>query len=527
MSFKFDTAKLLSAQQIKSNIFKIGLWTLLGRVIGLAKDVALASFLGVSAQADAFLLAFRIPNIFRATFAEGSIPGALVPITAQFLKQGQVVRARGLLTLVFIALLAAGLGLWGLLSIWPEQALQLMASGLDAERLHLCAQFLQILFPLLILFSLSSAVASVLQAANSFAINSAGPAIFNLGCILVVFIAIYFNLPVTMVCIGFLVAGFFKLLSRIIILGQKDLLPQMPDKQSYADFILVMRRFAPLAFGVGFTLLNAFAETQVASFLPVGQIALIHYVFRVFNLVLYTVALPIENILLPQVSKLVAQNLQRLNFYIFETYKLILIFALPASLLVFTLADAFCFLMLAPKANSLQLILAADILKLLCLGTFFNVFNRMLSKFFFALGDTKTPTLVWGFSILLSIVGSLLAVFVFGLQARAVIFLNVLSWGVAMPMKLFFLRERYLIALSAKKTVRFTLKFACQLLLPTLCLVVLQKCFSRLVLAHLMPSQLKLASLIFVLLGCGIFFGLIIFIRRINIGVIDKSYFLD
>lgn len=522
-----NKAPSLSAKEIKDSLFVIGSWTLFGRVIGLFKDFLLARFLGIGAQADAFLLAFRIPNIFRATFAEGSIPAALVPIVSQLFKQGQTKRVQQLLTLTCGTVGLVGLVVWGAILLWPKFVLLLLASGLDLERQMMCVRFLQILFPLLLLFSQGSLVTSVLQAANSFRINAAGPAIFNIISIGVLLLGIYFNLSIEFVCVGFLLAGVTKLASKFFVLGAHELLPTVPGDATGQDFVKVFHRFAPLSFGVIFSLLNACFETQTASFLPVGQISLLHYMFRTFNLVLYTVALPIENILLPQLSKLDRNSMRDFNFYLQESCKLILILSFPATILAVFLADKITFLLLATNANAGQLILARDILIILCLGTFFNIFNRVLGKFFFALGDTKTPTLIWGFSIICNIVLCVIFLMIFKLQARAVICSTIISWTIAFVLKIFFLHKSYLVKLQSGNILVFLRKLLWQIV-PAAVFLLIAKCWIWPFLStQLLGDYLLVNNLIFIGFVWIIFAWLVVFVRRNTLCKFSKIYFID
>lgn len=522
-----DRMNRLSGNQIKSNILKIGLWTCFGRALGLAKDCLLASFLGIGAQADAFLLAFRIPNMLRTTFAEGSIPGALIPITSILLAKNNKDRVRGLLTLTIVALTLIGFFLWALVLIWPVKIISLVASGLEPLRSSMTAQYLKIIFPFLIIISLCSAIGSVLQSANHFTIQAAGPPILNIIWAISLFVAIRFNLSVEFICFSILLAAFAKLATRSVVLWQKELLPTIPTKENFADFMLVIKRFIPLGLGIFLTLANTLLETQISSFLKIGQISLIHYCFRIYNVPLNTIAIPISNVFLPQISKIADQNRSRLKFYLFETFKLIAWATIPLTILIIFNANLIVELLLGSKSTPEQLCVAANLLKILCFGLFFAVFNKVLNDFFYALHDTKTPTIIWGFSIAVSAIGSLASVFIFDLGAYGILTSATVSWIISTPIKLLVLAIKHDLKIDLLKMTKFFASFAAKITIISL-ITLISSMLLKNILNIACGSNYLIAKKAFLIISSFLIFYRLIWITRKIRGFKNlKCYFLD
>lgn len=519
--------QILSGSQIKRNILRVGLITCLGRIVGLAKDALLAAFLGVGAQADAFLLAFRIPNMLRTTFAEGSIPGALVPVSSKLLKNGEQNRVRGLLTLVMLCLAGIGLFLWGVVLMWPEKVVGLVASGLEPARLAMTANFLKIMFPFLIIVSLCAATGSVLHSANHFTIQAAGPPIFNLVWMSTIFLAITFSRSVEFVCLSVLIAGLCKLLVRWSFLKIRDLLPAAPTKQSFEDLFVVASKFAPLGLGIVFSMAKIMAETQLGSFLPVGQITLMHLAFRVFNLPLYAIATPISSTILPQVSKVSVANPKRVRFYLFESFKFVCWATIPVSILIILNSESIISVVASGRATPEQVKLGASFLSILAAGLFFEVFNKVLRNFFYAKGDTKIPTMVWGFSVAMTTFLSFIAVFAFDLGGRGILAATILSWVIETPLKLGFFAFRHGVNLPLTKSVKFLNLCFIKVFLSVLVWFVAEQLFRRFGSQGLLANHKVLVRVFPALMALAFFYFIILISKDFKTFKNSKSYFFD
>src|SRR3984893_15243222 len=163
-------------------ILTVGGLTLASRLTGFARDVVMAAVLGAGPVADAFLVAFRLPNHFRAIFAEGAFNAAFVPAYARIREQGGAEAARLFADRIFTLLLASQIGLLVLALASTPDVIRLLAPGFesDSERFRLAVTLSRITFPYLLLMTLVTLYGGILNANNRFAAAAAAPILLNL-----------------------------------------------------------------------------------------------------------------------------------------------------------------------------------------------------------------------------------------------------------------------------------------------------------------------------------------------------------
>ena len=157
----------------------VGLWTFLSRLTGFVRDILMARWLGTGPQAEAFLVALSLPNMFRRFFAEGAFNTAFVPMFSKKLESGEEPRA-------FAADAFAGLGF--VVAVFSAVAMilmpglvWLMAAGFAGdERFDLAVEYSRITFPYILLISLASMISGVLNANGRFGVAAAAPVLLNL-----------------------------------------------------------------------------------------------------------------------------------------------------------------------------------------------------------------------------------------------------------------------------------------------------------------------------------------------------------
>src|SRR3989337_1155775 len=154
-------------------IATVGGWTLVSRISGFIRDVVMAAVLGAGPMADAFFVAFRLPNHFRAIFAEGAFAAAFVPAYARTLEQAGLPAA----------LIAINLVLLAIAMIFPPFVVGVLAPGLDPTRFDLAVALTRITFPYLALVSIETLFAGILNANNRFAAAAGAPIFLNLSII--------------------------------------------------------------------------------------------------------------------------------------------------------------------------------------------------------------------------------------------------------------------------------------------------------------------------------------------------------
>src|SRR5437016_1756501 len=163
-------------------IFTVGGFTLVSRLTGFVRDIVLAYVLGAGPIADAFFVALRLPNHFRAIFAEGAFNAAFVPIYAQIRQSDGADRARRFSDEVFMLLLASQVALLAIAWLFTPTMIALLAPGFSAhpDRFALAVELTRITFPYLLLVSLVTLYGGILNALGRFATPAAAPILLNI-----------------------------------------------------------------------------------------------------------------------------------------------------------------------------------------------------------------------------------------------------------------------------------------------------------------------------------------------------------
>src|SRR4029450_5251869 len=175
-------------------IFTVGGFTLLSRLTGFARDIMLAAILGAGPVADAFFVALRLPNHFRAIFAEGAFNAAFVPAYARIHEKGGAGLAGLFADRVFTILFASQIVLLAVALAFTPGLVGLLAWGFrhDPQRFALAVEFTRITFPYLLLMTLVTLYGGVLNAVQRFAAAAAAPILLNLGMIAALAVASLF-----------------------------------------------------------------------------------------------------------------------------------------------------------------------------------------------------------------------------------------------------------------------------------------------------------------------------------------------
>ena len=284
-------------------------FTLISRVLGYVRDILIAIFLGTSLFADAFFVAFRLPNTFRRLFAEGTFNAAFIPSYAGELEQNKEQAdyfARNVFNLLFFILLFLIL----IAEIFMPQLIYLIAPGFykDPEKLKLAIDLSRITFPFLFFICLASFFAAILNSYNKFAVAAAAPIILNVILIGSLFFSQWFNISdvFTLSCaVSF--AGFLQLIILLFFV-RKNFKPILNIKIKIDDKIkFFFKKLIPSIFSSGVTQINILVGTIIASF-QAGAVSYLYYADRVYQINLAVAGIAIGTVMLPELSKYIKNN---------------------------------------------------------------------------------------------------------------------------------------------------------------------------------------------------------------------------
>jgi putative peptidoglycan lipid II flippase len=289
-------------------ILTVGGFTLLSRVTGFARDIMLAAILGAGPVADAFFVALRLPNHFRAIFAEGAFNAAFVPAYARIRQQGGAEPAGVFADRIFTLLLASQVVLLVVAVLFTPSVIGLLAPGFtgDPGRFALAVDLTRITFPYLLLVSLVTLYSGILNALGRFATPAAAPILLNLSIMMALALAFFFPTAGHAAAWGVLIAG---VLEALLVGGdawRKGALPKFRWPRFDVEVKSFFRRFAPATVGSAETQIALFADTIIASFLAAGALSALYYADRLNQLPIGVIGIAAGTVLLPEMARRIA-----------------------------------------------------------------------------------------------------------------------------------------------------------------------------------------------------------------------------
>ncbi|WP_448187431.1 murein biosynthesis integral membrane protein MurJ [Azospirillum sp. sgz301742] len=288
------------------NILSVGGLTLVSRVLGFLRDILTAALLGAGPVADAFFVALRLPNHFRALFAEGAFSAAFVPLfSAALVQDGPDGAKRFAEEVQAVLLLVLGVLTIVLIAIMPWFML-VFAPGFadEPEKFDLAVLFTRITFPYLLFMSLESLLAGVLNSVGRFAAAAAAPILLNV-CLIVAMIAAAPLMPTVghALAIGVFVAGLAQYLYLAWDAHKAGVMLRLVWPRLTGGVKRFLGVLGPAALGSGLTQINMFVDTLIASLLPTGAVSYLYYADRLNQLPLGVIGIAIGTVLLPEMAR--------------------------------------------------------------------------------------------------------------------------------------------------------------------------------------------------------------------------------
>lgn len=288
--------------RLVNGFMTVGLWTLISRVLGFARDMMIAAYLGTGPIAEAFLIAFSLPNMFRRFFAEGAFNMAFVPMFSKRLEAGD--DPNGFARDAFTGLGTILIGFTVVALVFMPALVLLMASGFAGdERFDLAVLFGRIAFPYILFISLAALLSGVLNSAGRFVAAAAAPVLLNVFFIsaLVIGDIMEWNTGLTLAwTIPMAGLGQFVLVWIAAKRAGFTILPKRP--RLTPDLKRLALIAAPAALAGGVVQINLLVGRQVSSFFD-GAVAWLSYADRLYQLPLGVVGIAVGVVLLPELSR--------------------------------------------------------------------------------------------------------------------------------------------------------------------------------------------------------------------------------
>lgn len=384
----------------KSSLFRsawlASIGTAVSRVSGLVREQVMAYYFGAGMATDAFVVAFRIPNLLRDLFAEGALSSSFVPVFKDKLVQESKEDAFRLANTVLTAM-AAVLGLVTLIGIAATPAIiYITAHGYteDAVKFALTVNLTRIMWFFLPLVSLSALVMGMLNSFERYGIPALSPAMFNIGSILsVLALYRYFDMPIYTLAIGVLVGGVGQIVVQIPSL--REIGYRFKPHLSLWDEGLkkMMRLFGPMMIGLSASRINILVSTLLVSFLAEGSVSYLNYAFRIMHFPLGVFAVALGTVALPRASELASRkDMEGLGKTVTEALTLNFMLIVPSAVALALLAPQLIQMIYQYGRFSAT---DADATSLALLHYSYGIIGagavRVLAPAYYALGDAKWP----------------------------------------------------------------------------------------------------------------------------------------
>jgi putative peptidoglycan lipid II flippase len=291
-------------------IFTVGGYTLLSRLTGFARDIMLAAILGAGPVADAFFVAFRLPNHFRAIFAEGAFNAAFVPAYAHVHGERGEASAKLFSDRVFTLLFLSQVILLVLAFIFMPQAMTLLAPGFthDEAQRNLAIELTRITFPYLLLITLVTLYGGMLNVMHRFASAAAASIFLNISMMATLAVAAFFPTVGHAAAWGVLISGFLQYFLLAGDLATHGGLPRFAPLKLDEDIRAFFRALGPATLGSMGTQVAMFADTIIATFLPAGALSALYYADRLNQLPIGVIGIAVGTVLLPEMSRRISAN---------------------------------------------------------------------------------------------------------------------------------------------------------------------------------------------------------------------------
>mgnify|MGYP001324752381 CR=1 FL=1 len=378
------------------NFFTVGYLTFTSRVFGFVRDILIASILGASFIADAFFVAFKLPNLFRRLFAEGAFNAAFIPVLS-----GEIKRAGKKAAIKFSSGVASVL-FWFLLilvvvfEIFMPIFMHFLAPGFseNPEKFDLAVEFTRITFPYLLFISLVSLQSGLLNIFNHFAAAAATPILLNLSLIFFITVLLdHFPNAGYALAWGVSVAGIIQFFWMYSALNVQKLSITLLSPKFTAAISKLLKLFMPAALGAGVYQVNLLVDLILASTLSTGSISYLYFADRISQLPIGVVGVALGTALLPILSKHLKRNENSQAFRSQnQAIEISLLFSFPASIALIILAE-FIVTVLFQRGvfTAFETQQTANALIAFSLGLPAYILIKVLAPGFFAREDTKTP----------------------------------------------------------------------------------------------------------------------------------------
>ena len=390
--------------------------TFASRILGFVRDMVIAHFLGTSFTADAFFVAFRIPNLLRRLFGEGSLTASFIPVFSRYLSDGKKAEARNIaqtaLTLVSIILVLVTIG--GI--IFSPLIVKFIAPGFqhNPDKFQLTVLLNRIMFPYILLISLVALAMGILNSVEHFLAPALAPVLLNICMIAsICLLSRPLGNPALALAIGVLLGGVAQLAFQVPFLRRAgfSLAPKFHFRHPAIRDI--MKLMGPSLVGLAITQITIFVNTLLASFLVDGSISYLYYSDRLVQFPLGIFAVALGTAILPTLSKQAhARQWDDFSHTFSLAIRGLLFITLPAMAGLIVLSKPIIYLLFQRgHFDAHSTIMVSQTLVAYTCGLWAYAALRIIVPAFYSLQDAATPVKVGGIALVINIIVALALMF--------------------------------------------------------------------------------------------------------------------
>jgi putative peptidoglycan lipid II flippase len=373
--------------------------TMLSRILGYFRDNLQATILGAANVSDAFIIAYRIPNLLRRLVGEGALTSAFVPTFSRYLKTGDSEQLWRFANRMFYTLLVVLTVITLLGIVFSPQLVKILAYGfrVSPDKWDLTIQLNRLMFPYIFFISLAALASGILNSLGYFALPAFTPVLLNLAIIAAAMLfSRSFSSPAYAFAWGVLVGGLLQFLIQVPSLVRHGM--TFKPEVSFTDpgIRQVGRLMLPRIFGAGITQINLIVDSQFASSLAAGSVSHLYYAGRVTELTLGIFAISLSTVILPTLSRLVAENKpEEVRQTLRTALQLIFFICLPAAVgLIVLRVPIISILFERGKFDAEATVFTSQVLGYYSVGLLPFAGVNILAAAFYAHQDTRTPVKV-------------------------------------------------------------------------------------------------------------------------------------
>lgn len=395
----------MSKHHITRSAGIMGIAIAISRVLGLVRDQVFAYFFGASAMAEAFIVAFRIPNLLRDLFAEGALSQAYVPVlTHKIVQKGEAAAWRlASMVLNWQVLILAPITILGM--IYAPNVVDAIAGGTDGftgEKLDMTIQLTRIMFPFIVLVSVAAVFMGTLNARHVFFIPASASSMFNITSILTGVIVGYFVDPqfgpnaIIGWAIGTLAGGFMQMAIQVPSLLKEGFRYQPLFFVRDSGIDQVLSRALPGIIAASAVEVNVLVTTYFASHLDEGSVAWLNYSLRLAYLPIGLFGVGIATAALPSLSRSASEkNVEQFRMQFNHSFRLAMCFAIPSAIGMVIISPLLISVLFERgRFTAADTVETAQVLRYYAAGLVGYAALKVIVPAFYALGRARRPMFI-------------------------------------------------------------------------------------------------------------------------------------